>query len=114
MNIKSNSSMNNVMSRMNIEIIDSGYVKTDTTWHGENICSPYSRLYFVEYGKGICNMIIKNLLCTEFIFNTNRYSINYWKNTIHKLYFHIIIKPNGYDLLLLQRVWETPYIIGQN
>ena len=104
MNIKSNSSMNNVMSRMNIEIIDSGYVKTDTTWHGENICSPYSRLYFVEYGKGILQYDNQEFIMhPEFVYLIPTGILyNYWcKNTIHKLYFHInIIKPNGYDLLL--------------
>lgn len=45
-----------LISRMNdydLFFGESGYVHTDDTMHSEKVCSPYSRIYFVESGRRI-------------------------------------------------------------
>lgn len=83
---------------------ESGYVHTDETWHSEKVCSPYSRIYFVENGRA--------QLTTEngdvFLEPGNVYLIPTgllydFKGapSVDKLFFHInLFKPDGFDLML--------------
>ena len=38
---------------LRLEVADSGLAQVDTTWNMVNVCSPYSRLYFISHGGGI-------------------------------------------------------------
>ena len=39
-----------IINKIDIEILDSGIVYGDEEWKGKNICSPYSRLYYIKEG----------------------------------------------------------------
>ena len=32
---------------------ESGYVRTDESWGSKNVCSPFSRIYYVDSGKAL-------------------------------------------------------------
>ena len=37
---------------MELELLESGVSKLDRQWHSEEVCSPYSRIYYVISGEG--------------------------------------------------------------
>lgn len=102
MDIQKNHLFSDVVNKLNLEILDSGYVVGDTQWNGKNICSPYSRLYYIESGHakllyGKTEMDMKPgyvyLVPTGFMFSymcDERYT---------KLFFHFnLTGPDGYDI----------------
>lgn len=91
------------LNMLELSVSDSGYAVLDTSWHSEDVCSPYSRLYLVESGEGKLEAGEKTwvmkpgfayLIPPGLVF---AYSCT---NRLTKLFFHISLpKPNGYDLL---------------
>lgn len=88
--------------KLSLEVADSGFAKADTSWNMKNVCSPYSRIYYIPEGegtvilqgrefplrKGHIYLIPAGLLydyrCDEYM---------------EQLYFHVnITMPNGMDL----------------
>lgn len=102
MEIKKNHYISDIINRLNIEISASGFVHADKEWSDKNICSPFSRLYFVESGEGIIKYDNKKI----FLKPKNMYLIptglrySYWcESEMDKLFFHInLYKPDGYDV----------------
>lgn len=102
MDIQKNHFFSDIINKLNIEILDSGYVYGDTAWNGKNICSPFSRLYYIESGHGILKYgstkIVMNpghiyLVPTGLNFS---YSC---EDSFTKLFFHVnITRPDGYDI----------------
>ena len=90
----------------------------DRTWHSEQVCSPFSRLYLVRRGEGLLRVGGNSL--------TMRPGFAYWipaglcfdylcENTMEKLFFHVqALKPDGYDLLMgMGRVETRPLPAGE-
>ncbi len=94
---------------------ESGYVRTDDTWHNKRVCSPFSRLYFVDSGQA--RLVTENgvecflepgnvyLIPTGLVYDYEGLP------SVNKLFFHInIFKPDGYDLMLsLKQIGVLPY-----
>lgn len=103
MNIKCNREITGLMNQIDMSVTGSGYVTTDTTWFGENICSPYSRLYYVESGEGVLEYSNKKVIMRPgFIYLIPAGLLYNYRcdNSISKLFFHVnIFKPSGYDLI---------------
>lgn len=103
MNIQKNSTFETGFNKLNMEILDSGYAVTDRSWLGVDVCSPFTRLYFIDGGEGLLrfgeeNMLLKPgyayLIPTGLVF---QYSC---EHSVGQLFFHInLLMPNGYDLL---------------
>jgi hypothetical protein len=83
---------------------ESGYVRTDESWGSKNVCSPFSRIYYVDSGKALLRT--KN---TEIIMEPGHIylipaGLTYdyeGMPSVHKLFFHVnIFKPDGYDMML--------------
>ncbi|MBQ7901049.1 MAG: helix-turn-helix transcriptional regulator [Clostridia bacterium] len=102
MDIQKNHFFTDVVNKLNIEILDSGYVNGDSHWNGKNICSPYSRLYYIEsghaklkYGNEEINMKpgFVYLVPTGFLFSYM------CESSYTKLFFHFnLTSPDGYDI----------------
>lgn len=92
-----------LINQLNINIITNGYAVTDPSWIGRNVCSPYTRLYYIDAGSGFLRygdteIILKPgfvyLVPAGLLFNYG------CEKSVHQLYFHInIFTPNGFDLL---------------
>ena len=90
------------VNRLEIEIHASAYVHAGTEWYIKEMCSPYSRIYFVESGEftiksGTQEITMKPghvyIIPTGVVFN------GHCDNAYTKLYFHFCInRPDGYDL----------------
>lgn len=103
MDVNRNENAQSGLNILELSVSDSGYAVLDTSWHSENVCSPYSRLYLVESGEGILEAMGEKLVMKPgfaylippgFTFS---YSCT---DRLTKLFFHISMpKPNGYDLL---------------
>lgn len=100
MDIQTQALIQSTVDKINIVIGMSGYVKTDETWHGEKVTSPFCRLYFVEEGEGILEstdgvitmrsgFVYLIPVGTEFSFRSDTY--------VKKLYFHINVYREDYS-----------------
>ena len=51
MYLEENKELADGMNHLEIRLGDHGYVQVDRTWHSEQVCSPFSRLYLVRRGE---------------------------------------------------------------
>lgn len=103
MNIEKNHFFSDIINKLNIEILDSGYVEGDTAWKGKNICSPFSRLYYIESGHGVLKYgstkIVMNPGHVYLVPTGLNFSYSCDEGSFTKLFFHINIpRPDGYDI----------------
>jgi len=104
MEIEKNYHISNIINKLSIEILDSGIVDADSEWTAKNVCSPFSRLYYIESGEGIIkHNREKIVLKPGFLYlipATLKFSYS-CENSLQKLYFHVnVFKPDGYDLFV--------------
>lgn len=101
--IENNGAFGQFMNDYQITVLDSGYADVDKRWQNYNVCSPFTRIYYVKSGSGI----IKTADSTTILRPGNVYIIPlgtkydcFCEGSLGHLYFHInIIAPNGYDIL---------------
>lgn len=83
---------------------ESGYVKTDASWKSNNVCSPFSRLYYVDSGKALLHTKKTDVIMEPGHVYLIPAGLTYdyqGMPSVHKLFFHInIFKTDGYDLML--------------
>lgn len=56
MDIQRNGRFAELWGKVKIELLESGVAHLGTEWHNEDVCSPYSRLYYVISGSGIIRL----------------------------------------------------------
>lgn len=102
MDIKKTTYTQKIFEQYKISITDSGYACADETWNSSYVCSPFSRLYYVTYGRG--EITLKNEKISLLPGNMyliplgTKYGCRCFGKFGH-LYFHINIdSPDGYDL----------------
>lgn len=93
---------------------ESGYVRTDDTWHSEKVCSPYSRLYFVENGRAKLTTEAGDVYLEPgniYLIPTGLLYDFKGSPSVDKLFFHInVFKPDGFDLMLsCKQIAHLPY-----
>lgn len=83
---------------------ESGYVRTDETWHNSKVCSPFSRIYYVDSGKAVLRTEESETVMTpgHVYFIPAGLTYDYeGMPSVHKLFFHVnIFKNDGYDMML--------------
>lgn len=94
---------NSVINNLNINISTAMCVSIDNDWFGENIVSPFSRIYYIKSGNGEITAGGKTYLLSSgdvcLIPVGQKFSYAS-KGNMEKLYFHFTIsRPDGYDLL---------------
>lgn len=88
---------------MRLRMFDSGYAHLGSDWSMREVCSPYTRLYFVFDGEGwIRTPAGERALragCMYLI--PSGLKFDYWcDERLDKLYLHVILElPDGFDLL---------------
>ena len=104
MRVEKNYYFSDIVNKLNVEIIDSGFVYADTEWKEKNVCSPFSRLYFIESGEGIIKFGGEKLILkpgNAYLIPAGLKFSNYCEDEMKKLFFHLnVFKPDGYDLFV--------------
>lgn len=83
---------------------ESGYVKTDESWHSRKVCSPFSRIYYVDSGKALLRTGESETIMEagHIYFIPAGLTYDYEGTpSVNKLFFHVnIFKNDGYDMML--------------
>lgn len=97
-----NKAFSSSVNKLDLEILDSAYVHGDSDWKLVGVCSPYSRIYYIESGEakvfsGNETLILKPgyvyIIPPELTINGS------CENAYTKIYFHFCInRPDGYDM----------------
>lgn len=97
-----NKSFSSSVNKLEIEMLDSAYVHGDTDWNMAGVCSPYSRIYFIESGSAVISAGNETLTMQPgyvYIIPTGLAFSGSCADAYTKLYFHFCInRPDGYDL----------------
>lgn len=104
MEIEKNHFLSEMVNKFTIEVLDSGIVETGIEWSNKNVCSPFSRLYYVESGEGIIKYNNIKLVIKPGNVYLIPAGLKYsycCESHLKKLFFHInVFKPDGYDLFV--------------
>lgn len=96
-----------------LEISASCYLFLDENWKHENVCDPFSRLYFIRKGKGFlkCGEEIVEMTGGNVYLVPANCNFSYGCEKLEKLYFHISVSTiEKYDLLSrANRICSLPF-----
>lgn len=111
MNINKNTQVAKLFNDLSITIADNGYAKLSTDWHAENVCSPFSRIYFILNGEGYAkskNEFIK-LSAGNCYFLPAGLTYDYWCETsLSQLFFHVnVTEPGGQNFFAAARSFAS-------
>lgn len=103
----------NWINSLQIKVTDSGYAELGTEWQRRDVCSPYTRLYYIHHGNGYAIHEGQRTIFREGYMYLIPIGFHYdygCDGSIDQLYFHITItQPNGYDLFSqCSRIYELP------
>jgi len=103
MDIQKNGQLIEYINNMQLTIVDSGYATTGNEWYSEHVCSPYSRLYYIESGEGRIDYQNKSMVLKPnhiYLIPAGLVFDYACQNYMNQLYFHIQVQTiNGFDLL---------------
>ncbi len=102
--IMRSSALGYLFNHMELELLDSGYALLDTRWTQREVCSPYSRLYYILSGEGILEDTAgRELRMTpgKLYFVPSGMTFHYrCERALEKVYFHLTVRgADRYDLL---------------
>ena len=109
----SNHQVQNWINSLPLKVLDSGYAQLGREWRRHNVCSPYSRIYYIHRGEGFARSGVEKTPLRQ----GHMYLIpiglpfDYGCETgLDQLYFHVTMTwPNGYDLFSrCSRIFELP------
>lgn len=102
MNITHNDFVKKIFNNLEITVCGSGYAEVSDDWHAENVCSPFSRIYYIVSGEGFLKSETQFLKLTagRCYFIPLGLTYDYWcSDNLCQLYFHInATEPGGKDL----------------
>lgn len=103
MEIFRNPNLTEYINDLDLVISDSGYARLDNSWNCSNVCSPYSRIYFIKNGTGFLLHGDKHIPLRPdnvYLIPANLDFSYECSSFLDQLYFHInIFSTNGHDLL---------------
>lgn len=103
MDIKKSVYLQNVFDKYSITVTDSGFAKVSSEWDDKNVCSPFSRIYYVLKGCAELETGDEKIKLSEGNFYLIPLGMRFSRRCIEcfeHLYFHVnISSPSGYDLM---------------
>ena len=88
---------------LRLRMFDDGYARLDSTWNMRDVCSPYTRLYYVYDGEGWVNSPSgeHKLRAGRMYLIPSGLKFDYrCDNRLDKLYMHVVLEmPDGFDML---------------
>ena len=106
MKVQHNEDFSRVMNNIRIELYETGFADLDSEWRQQDVCSPFSRLYYVISGKGYLRTRsgsreeVCELLPGHVYLIPNGFSYDYFcEERLEKVYIHInVLLQNGLEL----------------
>ncbi len=119
MNVHYNEAFMKVANTVKIEVLEAGFADLDKSWNNQDVCSPYSRLYYVISGQGYLRLRGENhdkkdihVLRPGFLYLIpNGLSYDYFcEDKLEKVYVHINVSlQNSLELFSgCHDYYETP------
>lgn len=88
---------------LRLRMFDDGYARLDSTWNMRDVCSPYTRLYYVYDGEGWVNSPSgeHKLRAGRMYLIPSGLKFDYrCDDRLDKLYMHVVLEmPDGFDML---------------
>ena len=111
--VEENTALRESINSLEMVVSLSGYAVLDHSWYGNDICTPFNKLYLIESGEGCLRtetetVIMKPGMAYFVPTRTNHcYSC---ENVLTKLFFHLnLFKADRYDLFRgIERILEIP------
>lgn len=102
MDVSMNPILDKELNRINMNILEVAFARTDREWNMKNVISPFVRLYYVQSGEAYIEYsgtTIKLTAGNIYLIPSNL-EFSYWcDNSMYKLYAHInLLGSNNYDL----------------
>ena len=93
-----------LLNHLELEVLDGGYAVLDRTWLGRDVCSPFSRLYYILSGEGTLSAADgRELRMTGgmLYFIPSGMTFSYrCDGSLEQLFFHVTVRgADRYDLL---------------
>ena len=92
------------MNEYDIFFGESGYVRTDESWRSSKVCSPFTRIYYVDEGKALLRTASEDVIMEPgnvYLIPAGLVYDYEGIPSVQKLFFHInLFKPDGYDMML--------------
>lgn len=108
MNVQNNEHFYKIANTVKIEVMEAGLADLDREWRSEDMCSPYSRLYYVISGAGYLRLRsgegkereVYKMRPGYLYLIPNGLSYDYFcEDRLEKVYFHInVLLQNGLEL----------------
>ncbi len=98
MNIEKNKLLTKIFNDLKIRIADNGYAELSTEWNAQNVCSPFSRIYYIVKGEGFIKSSTQflKLSAGNCYFIPAGLTYDYWCETsLSQLFFHVIVTEPG-------------------
>ena len=113
MSLLNNYHVLNWINSLKINVQDCGYAELGSEWQRRNVCSPYTRIYYIHHGEGYARKDDQRILFREGYMYLIPIGYRYdygCDEHIDQLYFHINISlPSGLDLFSqCSRIYELP------
>lgn len=98
MDIEKNKILTKIFNDLKISLADNGYAELSTDWKAKNVCSPFSRIYYIIKGEGFIqsNTQFLKLSAGNCYFIPAGLTYDYWcETTLSQLFFHVIVTEPG-------------------
>lgn len=102
--ISRNAELSYLVNHLDLEVLDSGYAMLDSRWAQREVCSPFSRLYYILSGEGVLEDAAGNLLSMRagmLYFIPSGMHFHYrCDRSLEQLFFHVTLRgADRYDML---------------
>lgn len=88
---------------LRLRMFENGYARLNSTWNMRDVCSPYTRIYYVYDGEGwICTPSGEHKLRAGYMYLIpSGLKFDYrCDEMLNKLYMHVVLEmPDGFDML---------------
>ncbi len=85
-------------NNIDIRIVQNGFCELSSKWNAKNVCSPFSRIYYIYSGEGYIRTQNQTLKLTSgnCYFIPQGLHFDYWcDSSLHQLYFHVTVTDSG-------------------
>lgn len=102
--IERNAALSYLVNHLELEVLDGGYAMLDRRWTQRDVCSPYSRLYYILSGEGLLEDGQGRTLSMKrgmLYFIPSGMTFHYrCDSTLEQLFFHVTLRgADRYDVL---------------
>ena len=111
--VEENTALRDSINGLELVVSLSGYAVLDQTWYGNDICTPFNKLYLIESGEGYLRTETETVIMKPGMayFVPTRTNHSYGcEDALTKLFFHLnLFRSDRYDLFRgVEKILEIP------